>query len=149
MTALSFDAPLQFLGPVFSEKLKISSAIYPVTIWRGAPVIIDISEDDTAVTQMDGVTMGTGDVFVGIAAEHAVSVVGQAEPTELEVYVWPTIVGFASTAVDMSDLGKSISMSDTGTLTASGGAYPIIGTLYSVRDDGYVYVLLSPPSLHS
>jgi hypothetical protein len=146
MTALSFDAPLRFLGPVYTEKLPLSLDVYPISIWKGAPVIIDQSADDAGVVPADGVTLTTGDVFVGIAAEHAVSVLGQEEATEMEVYVWPTIVGFPNSALDLGDLGKVISMSDSGTLAAGTGAYPAIGTLYTVRE-GYAYVLLYPPTV--
>ena len=145
MTALSFDAPLRFLGPVYSEKLPLSLDVYPISIWRGAPVIIDQSADTGAVVPADGVTMASGDVFMGIAAEHAVSQLGQEEATELEVYVWPTIVGFPTTALAFADMGKDVFMSDSGTLTTSTGNYPKIGSLYSIRG-GYQYVLLDPPT---
>lgn len=145
MTVLSFDAPLMFLGPVYTEKWPLSLSVYPIQLWKGAPVIKDISEDDSAIVPADGVTMGTGDVFMGIAAERGTSVLGQAEATEIEVYVWPTIVGFPNSALDLSDVGGDVSMSDSGTLTMSGGAYPVIGRLYTVRE-GYAYVLLNPPT---
>jgi hypothetical protein len=120
--------------------------IYPITVWKGTPIIMDTSVDDLAVTNSDGVTMGSGDVFIGIAAEHATSVAGQEEPTELEVYVWPTIVGFPTTALTNADLGKRVGMSDSGTLTVSTGAYPSIGSLYIIKGE-YCYVLLDPPTV--
>jgi hypothetical protein len=145
MAPLTQDVPLRFLGPVYSEVFNLSLDLYPISIYKGAPVIVDQDVDATAVVPADNVTMASGDVFVGIAAEHRTSELGQDEPTELECYVWPTIVGFPSTALEFTDLGKAVSMSDSGTLTETGGAYPRIGTLYTIRD-GYLYVLLDPPT---
>jgi hypothetical protein len=64
----------------------------------------------------------------------------------IEVYTWPTIVGYPSTAFTNADLGKDVFMSDTGTLAASTGTYPLIGKVFKV-EHGYVYVLLNPPGV--
>lgn len=148
MTVLSSDSPLMFLGAVYTEVFPMSLDVYPLSIYKGAPVIMDISADNLAVVPADGVTMTTGDVFIGIAAEHRTSAAGQDDPTELETYVWPTIVGFPSTALTNADLGKRISMSDSGTLTATGGAYPAVGSLYIIKD-GYCYILIDPPTVRA
>lgn len=144
MTALTADAPLMFLGPVYTEKWPLTLDVYPISLFKGAPIIIDVSTDDQGIVPADGITMASGDVFAGIAAERGVSAVGQVEPTRIEVFVWPTIVGFPTTSFDLGDLGKSISMSDSGTLTLTPGTYPVIGSIYTIRS-GYCYVLLEAP----
>lgn len=146
MASLNFDNYLQFLGPVYTEKFELSLNVYPISIWKGAAVLIDVSEDDGAIQPAEGVTMTSGDVFVGIAAEHAVSVVGQDEPTKMEVYVWPTIVGFPGTALTFADIGKRVGMPDSGGPATTTGAYPSIGRLYTIKD-GFAYVLLDPPTV--
>ena len=93
----------------------------------------------------DSVTCVDGDVFMGIAASKKAVVSGDVEANTLvELIVGPSIVGFKSTVFTRADLGKTVYMSDTGTLTASNGAYPQIGKLHDVRD-GYAFVELVTP----
>lgn len=146
MTVLSSGEPLKFLGETSSEVFDLTLGVYPVTIYRGTPMIIDQSVDATAITTMDGVTAVDGDVFVGIAAHDVIVPEVQTVAPKVEVYTWPTIVGFKSTVAADDDMGKPIYKSDSGTLTLSNGAYPSIGKVFRVRD-GYVYVLLDPPTV--
>lgn len=145
MTNLAHDANLQFLGAVYTEKFPLALDIYPVTEYKGAPAMIDQSADPTGVTSQKGVTVASGDVFVGIFAEKVTVPVGQVEELQAEVYVWPTIVGFQDSNLDLADLGKPIYMSDTATLSTSSAAGNKIGSLYQIHD-GYSYVLLDPPT---
>jgi hypothetical protein len=144
MTALSKDAPLRFKGEVKTEKF-ICDTSTGWTCYKGGGIIIDADVDTTNVRTAEGSTMVTGDVFIGIAAEGKTVVTGALERDEIEVMVWPTIVGFKDAVLTNTSLGKVVSMSDTATLSvASPGAYPRIGKLFKV-EDGYAYVQLDSP----
>jgi len=143
MTALSADAPLRRIGEDQFEKFFLdTSGSY--TIYKGGGVIIDQSVDTLLAHTAEGVTCVDGDVFLGIAAEKKSVVSGDPETTEIMLLVEPSIVGFKSTVFTNADLGKPVYMSDTGTLSASNGAYPRIGNLFKVQD-GYAYVQLRSP----
>lgn len=145
MGALTADRNLRFKGPVYSEKYVMALDIYPVTIYKGMAVCIDTSEDTDHVTGAPGVTLTTGDCFVGIAAESKSVVVGETDEKKLEVYVWPTIIGFKTTAIDETDIGKLVYL-DGDTLGLSGSGKPIIGRAYKY-EDGYMYVIINPPTV--
>ena len=92
-------------------------------------------------------TVAATDVFVGIAAEGKTVASGAAETTEITCYVEPTIVGFKSAVyTNGADLGKTVYMSDSGTLSATVGDNPQIGILHLVRD-GYAWVKLVSPQI--
>ena len=143
MAELTHDAPLRFLGEAKSERFYLDTSAAK-QVWKGAGVIIDQSEDTTHVRTANAVVAVDGDVFVGIAVEAKYVKAGDPETTELEVYTYPSIVGFKSTVFTDADLGKVVYMSDTGTLSDTNGAYPQIGSLYKV-EDGYAYVSLDTP----
>lgn len=146
MAELSADAPLRILGEAFTEQFHCDSA-GAQTIYKGAGIIIDQSVDTANVHTAASITCVDGDVFVGIAAEKKTVAAGASETdanSMVEVYVEPTIVGFKSTVLTDADMGKPVYMSDTGTLSASNGAYPRIGKLHRVRD-GYAFVRLVSP----
>lgn len=146
MADLVMDAALRFIGPVYSEQFPVDVGV-GFTIYKGAPVILDVDVDNLNVTTQEGVTMATGDIQIGIAAEGKVVALNASPVPMLEVYMWPTIVGFPSTVFDNADLGKDVFMSDTATLTDAVGTYSRIGTLYKVQH-GYAYVRLNPPVAH-
>lgn len=143
MTAISSAANLRILGEKYSHKFLLDTSSAQ-TIYRGMPMILDASVDTVNVVKADGVTAVDGDVFMGIAEENKAVASGDAETTELVCLTGPTIVGFKSSALTKADTGKPIYMSDSGTLTASNGAYPRIGKLFDVLD-GYCFVTLDSP----
>ncbi len=150
MADLTKAAPLRILGEIYTEKRPIDTAAAR-TIYRGQPMIIDQSVDATGnlVQFVDAVVVATTDVFMGIANENKSVASGDPETTELEYIVAPTIVGFKSAVfTDGADLGKTVYMSDSGTLSTTATANPVIGTLYAVRD-GYAYVKLVAPAICS
>ena len=69
------------------------------------------------------------------------------EATELEVYVAPAIVGFKSTVFTNADLGKTVYMSDSATLSGTASDNVQIGKLHKVQD-GYCYVELTTPQVN-
>lgn len=148
MADLTANAPIRVLGLEYTEKRTIDTAAAR-TIYRGQPMIIDQSVDATGnvVQFVDAVVVDPTDVFVGIAAHGASVASGAAETTELEMYVEPTIVGFKSAVfTDGADLGKTVYMSDSGTLSTTAADNPQIGKLHAVRD-GYAFVQLSTPQV--
>lgn len=148
MANLSADAPLRFLGEAKTERFHVDSAAAR-TIYKGEPVIINASVDTVNVISQAVEALVDGDVFVGIAAEGFKNASGDSESgpdSWVTLYVEPSIVGFKSAVFTEADLGKTVYMSDTGTLSASNGAYAEIGKLHRVLD-GYAYVQLSTPKV--
>ena len=148
MADLTNNAPLRFKGEAVTIKRNIDTSANR-TIYRGQPVIVDQSVDavGNVVQFVDSVVVDPTDVFVGIAAESKTVVSGAAENTELEIFVEPSIVGFKSAVfTDGADLGKTVYMSDSGTLSTTVADNPELGTLDSV-EDGYAYVRLRSPKI--
>lgn len=143
MTDLSADAPLRIKGEGKTEKFFLDTS-GAQTCYKGVGMIIDQSVDTLLAHTAKSITCVDGDVFLGIAAEGKAVAASDPETTEIECYVWPSIVGFKSTVFTNADLGKTVYMSDTGTLSGSNGAYPRIGKLFKV-EDGYCYVALESP----
>jgi hypothetical protein len=143
MANLSADASIRILGEAYTTKCVMDTSSAQ-TIYKGGPVIVDHSVDSLLVATAASVTMTTDDSTIGIAAEQKTVAASAAENTLIEIYTWPTIVGFKSTVFDTGDTGKHVWMSDTGTLAATVGTYPEIGILYSVQD-GYAFVRLETP----
>lgn len=143
MTNLSAAAPCRVLGLEYSQKFTLDTS-GAQTIYKGTPMIIDQSVDTLLAHSMESITCVDGDVFIGIAMENKTVASGAAETTEIECWVWPTIVGFKSAILTHADLGKPVYKSDTDVLTASNGAYPRIGKLHLVQD-GYAYVAIDSP----
>lgn len=148
MTDLSADAPLRLLGEAKSERFPVDTA-YAVTIYKGQPMIIDQSSDaENAMPFVDARVVAATDICLGIAAEKKVIAAGDAENDRnyIEIYVAPTIVGFKSTVFTNADLGKTVYMSDSATLSETAGDNPQIGILRKV-EDGYAYVELTTPQI--
>lgn len=148
MADLTAAAPLRIKGEIYTQKRTIDTAAAR-TIYKGQPMIIDQDVDATGnvVQYVDSVVVAATDVFVGIAAENKSVASAAAETTELEMYVEPTIVGFKSAVfTDGADLGKTVYMSDSGTLSTTAADNPQIGKLHSV-EDGYAFIQLATPQI--
>jgi len=148
MADLTADAPLRTLGQVYQEDFYIDTAAAR-TIYRGQPIIVDQSVDATGnvVQFVDAVVVDPSDVFMGIAIAGAKVASGDPETTRVYCYVGPTIVGFKSTVfTDGADNGKTVYMSDSGTLSVTVADNPMLGKLHCVRE-GYAYVELSSPTI--
>ncbi len=148
MTNLSASAPLRFKGEVKIERFIVANDVAQL-IYRGAPMMLDDNGDTENIILSSGITVGTSDAFVGIAAEDKVittATVERMDTSGLWVYVEPTIIGFKSTVFTANaDLGLVVSMTDTATLVAgTGAAYPRIGKVFKI-EDGYCYVQLETP----
>ena len=148
MADLTANAPLRILGEVFTEKFTVDTAAAR-TWYKGQPFIVDQSVDATGnvVQFVDAVVVDPTDVFMGIAAHGGSVLLSAAETTEVELYVEPTIVGFKSAVyTDGADLGKTVYMSDSATLSTTAADNPVLGKLHTVKD-GYAFVQLSSPAI--
>ena len=148
MADLTYDAPLRFKGEV-KEEIFFLDTSGAQTIYKGQPMIIDQDVDTVYVRGFVTATVvAATDVFVGIAQEGKSVAASAAETTELKIITAPSIVGFKSTVFDNADLGKTVYMSDSGTLSETASQNPQIGTLFKV-EDGYAYVKLTSPQICS
>jgi hypothetical protein len=144
MADLTQDSPIRLLGTAFTEKFPIDTAAAR-TFYKGQPVMIDQDVDAAHVVQyVTALATAIDDVCVGIAAEKASVAIGDPETTYIETYVGPSIIGFPSGVFGVADIGKTVLMSDSGTLSITTLENPIIGKLVNVKD-GYAYVKLTTP----
>lgn len=149
MADLTRDAPLRFWGEAHSEKWVLDNSAVQ-TIYKGQPMIIDVGEDTVYLRGfVDATTVASTDIFVGIAAEGKTVATSDTETdNEIEVYTYPTIIGFKSSVYTDADVGDTVYMSDSATLSATSGSNPQIGKLHRVVD-GYAYVQLVTPQICS
>ncbi len=148
MADLTADAPLRFWGEnVETEKWGVDSSAAQ-TIYKGQPMIMDLSADTLLLTPyVDAVVVAATDIFIGIAAEGMTQASGATEGAdELMVYVDGTILGFKSAVYTDADVGDTVYMSDSGTLSATAADNPMLGKLHRVVD-GYAYVQLITPTV--
>lgn len=146
MADLTADMYLKVMGEAHTEIWKLDTSAAQ-TIYRGQPMIIDQSEDTVLLRGfVDATTVAATDIFVGIAVHGASVEAGDAETTEIEVYTYPTILGFPGSVFTDADVGDTVYMSDSGTLSATAADNPVIGKLHRVRD-GFQYVQLSSPTI--
>lgn len=147
MADLTADAPLRVWGEAHTDNWVLDNSAAQ-TIYKGQPMIIDQSEDTVYLRGfVDATTVAASDIFVGIAAEGATVATGDNETdNDIDVYVWPTILGFKSSVYTDADVGDTVYMSDSGTLSATAADNPEIGTLFRVVD-GYAYVKLDTPNI--
>lgn len=151
MADLTADAHLEVKGKVYSEKWTVDSTAAR-TIYKGQPMIIDQDVDTSHVVQfVDAVVVAATDVFIGIAAEGKVVAIGAVEADQLiEIYMEPTIVGFKSTVFSAGDEGKTVYMSDSGTLSATVADNPVLGVVHSIdAGRGITWVQLKSPVICS
>ena len=146
---LTLDANLRFKGPVYTEQFLLDTAA-TYKVYRGQPLIIDANGDTShVVVFVDAFTVESGDVCVGIAAEPHSVISGNAETEVVNVYTWPTIVGFkmaTTTTYTNEDLGKAMYMSGSGLLSQTSTANAYLGKVFTV-EDGYCYIQLSTPQI--
>lgn len=145
MADLTKNAPLRFRGETTSERWVLDNN-KAQHVYRGQPMIIDQSEDTVYPRGfVDATEVANTDIFVGIAAEEKeVATTDTETDNEIEIYTEPTIVGFKSTVYTDADVGDTVYMSDSGTLSATPDDNPQIGKLVRV-EDGYAYVRLATP----
>jgi len=144
MSALTKDRSLRIKGEAKTERFFMdTSAAWHA--YKGQPMVIDINVDGVLAVPYHTVALADNDIFLGIAVEEKLVVSGAAETTDIEVYVWPSIVGFPDPTPIFSnnDLGGVVYL-DGDTLAVANGTYPRIGTLYKV-EDGYAYVRIDSP----
>lgn len=148
MADLTRDAPLRFWNQeVYTEKWVLDNSSAQ-TIYKGQPMILDITTDTVyLIGFVDATVVAADDIFIGIAAEGATVATADTETdNELEVYVEPTIVGFKSSVFTDADVGDTVYMSDSSTLSATAADNPVLGKLHRVKD-GYAYVRLESPKI--
>jgi len=148
MADLTKDASLRFFNnQIFSETWVLDNSAAQ-TIYRGQPMIMDLSEDTVYPRGfLDATTVDAADIFIGIAAEGKVVATADTEAdNEIEVYTEPTVIGFKSSVFTDADVGDPVYMSDSGTLSATVGDNPVLGKLHRVVD-GYAYVRLESPKI--
>jgi hypothetical protein len=142
MADLSANAYLRAWGELHTDKFVMDNSAAQ-EVFEGAPLFIDISEDTSYPRLWDsGETLATGDAFLGFAAEYVNVLTTDTEgDNEIDVIRPPSIVGFKSSSFTRANIGDSMYMSDSATLTTTAGSNLKIGTIHDVRD-GWVYVKL-------
>jgi hypothetical protein len=147
MADLTADANIRLLGEAKTEKWFLNTTTAVRQAFKGQPMIIDQSVDTlNAEPFVTATVVAATDVCLGIAAEGKTVILNDPEKTEIEIYTYPSIVGFKSTVFTTADLGKEVYMSDSATLVGVAGIAqnPWIGQLFKV-EDGYCYVKLNTP----
>jgi len=146
MADLTASAPLRFMGEVFTEKWVVDNA-GAQTFYKGQPMMIGMEDTVYVHGFIDGDTVANDDVFVGIAAEDVTVATTDTETDNvMTVYVEPTIVGFKSTVYTDANVGATVYMSGSATLSATAADNPRIGKLIRVLN-GFAYVELVTPQI--
>lgn len=148
MADLTKNAPLRTMGEGYTEEWVLDNSAAQ-TVYKGQPCIIDQSEDTIYLRGfVDATVVAPTDIFVGIAAEGPIAVATADTEVNNKIKVWvePTIVGFKSTVFTNADVGDTVYMSDSGTLSATVADNPMIGKLTQVLD-GFAWVRLSSPTI--
>ena len=147
MADLTANASLRVCGQAYTEKWVVDNSVAQ-TIYKGGPMIMDL-DVDTVYPRMfvDATVVAATDIFIGIAAEpKTVATTDTETDNEVEIYVWPTILGFKSAVYTDADVGDTVYMSDSATLSATAADNPMLGKLHRVRD-GYAYVQIISPTI--
>ncbi len=148
MANLTADRYLRILGEAHTELWILDSAAAQ-TVYAGQPMIIDQSADTVNLNgYVDATVVDPTDVFIGIAAEGKVVALSALETLALgiQVYVWPTIIGFLSAVFTNANLGATVYMSDSSVLSTTAADNPQIGKLHRV-EGGFCYVQLITPQV--
>jgi hypothetical protein len=147
MADLTANAYIKEGVGVHKEKWTLDTSAAQ-TVYKGQPMILDVSEDTVYVRGfVDATVVASTDIFIGIAAEGAEVALGDPETTEIEIYVdgW---LGFPGSVFTDADVGDTMYMSDSATLSATAGDNPQIGKLRRVRD-GFQWVELAGSTICS
>lgn len=149
MADLTANAYLRILGEATTQQWVLDNSAAQ-TIYTGQPMIIDQSEDTVYLRGfVDATVVAATDIFVGIAAEPQTVATTDTETSNvLTIYVEPTIVGFPGSVFTNADVGDTMYMSDSATLSATAADNPMIGKLVLV-EGGFQYVRLSSPTVCS
>lgn len=147
MADLTKDAYLKIWGEAYTDEWVLDNSAAQ-TIYKGQPMIIDIGTDTVYLRGfVDATTVVATDIFIGIAAEGATVATTDTETDNvIEIYIEPTIVGFPGSVFTDADVGDTIYMSDSATLSATAADNPVLGTLVRVKD-GFQYVRLASPAV--
>jgi hypothetical protein len=147
MADLTKNAYLKIWGEAETDRWVLDNSVAQ-TIYKGQPMIIDVSADTVYIRGfVDATTVASTDIFIGIAAEPATVATADTETDNvITVYMEPTIVGFPGAVFTDADVGDTMYMSDSATLSATAGDNPQIGKLVRVQD-GFQYVRLSSPTV--
>ena len=147
MADLTSDNYLKIWGEVHTSKWVLDNSAAQ-TVYKGQPMILDLSEDTVYPRGfVDATVVAATDIFVGIANEGAVVLTTDTETDNvIEILEYPTIVGFPGSVFTDADVGDTIYMSDSATLSATAGDNPEIGKLHRVMD-GFQYVQLNSPNI--
>jgi len=147
MADLTTNAYVKVAGEATTEIWVLDNSAVQ-TIYKGQPMIIDQSADTVYIRGfVDATTVVATDIFVGIAEEPASVATADTETdNKISVYVWPTILGFPGAVFTDADVGDTMYMSDSGTLSATAGDNPQVGKLHRVKD-GFQYVQLISPQI--
>ncbi len=147
MADLTANAYLRILGEATTQQWVLDDSAAQ-TIYTGQPMIIDQSEDTVYLRGfVDATVVAATDIFVGIAAEPQTVATADVETSNvLTIYVEPTIVGFPGSVFSNADVGDTMYMSDSATLSATAADNPMIGKLVLV-EGGFQYVRLSSPTV--
>ncbi len=149
MADLTRDAPLRSFSDRLEHKERwVLDNSAAQTIYKGHPMIMDLSADTVYPRGfLDATVVAATDIFIGIAAEGKVVLTTDTEvDNEILIYVYPTIIGFKSAVYTDADVGDTVYMSDSATLSATAADNPELGKLHRVVD-GYCYVQLVSPAI--
>lgn len=145
MSDLSAPANLRYRFPALIQRTEN----YPLnggtalSIYRGTPLIIDGNVDTIDAVKFDsGVTIATGDVFLGIVEDNQIDVLAaDADGDKKATIIRRGLVGFVNSfSFTRADIGKAVYFSDSGTLTTTAGTnLGPVGEIWDV-EDGYVYI---------
>ncbi len=149
MADLTANAPLNFWDSrrVFSETWVLDNSASQ-EIFKGHPMYLDTSGDTIYLKGfVDSQTVEATDIFIGIAAEPKTVATSDTETdNEIEVYVDATIIGFKSAVYTDADVGDTVYMSDSATLSTTAADNPMLGKLHRVHE-GYAYVQITSPAI--
>ena len=142
MADLTRDASLNFIGEIKTARWVLDNSAAQ-TIYRGQPMILDVGTDTVYVRGfVDATVVASTDIFIGIAlAAKTVATTDTETDNTIQVATDDTIVGFVSSVYTDADVGDTVYMSDSATLSATAADNPQLGKLYRVMD-GYCYVKL-------